>query len=182
MQTIWLTVWKSCNQSIMETVEGLRTEQIMEEYAPTSLSTAEISYGGSTRPQHARRSQGNPLDAANEPYNPCKLSGHIGHKNSQCRVQWGDRAGKYKGRTTKPTSANKAPCRFYLAGQKCPFEPRCKFAHSKTPANAYLTDTSETTREDTEQETFATGQLATASTNPFSYIEDATDDESSGNE
>jgi hypothetical protein len=169
-------------QAIMETVEGLRTKQIEAECAPTSLVTAEVAYGGSGAPRQDRRGRGSPLDSNNNPDKPCDLAGHIGHTNSQCRVKWGDKAAKYRGGrpngrlTSRP---NKQLCRFFLSGQKCPFQPNCKFNHSKSLAKSYLANFTEPD----EEGATATGNVASGRrSSPFSYIMDRTDDESSEND
>lgn len=165
-------------QATMETVEGLRAEQIKAEYAPTSLASADVSYGGGASDRTGR---GNPLDPTNKPEEPCNIPGHVGHSNKQCRTKWGDRAVKYRGRkpNTNPrnTANNRHLCRYFLANQKCPFQPNCKFSHSMKQAKTYL---SQFVRKDGDEDE-ASFSFA-ANTKPYSFIIETTDDESSGNE
>ena len=77
-------------QTTMETVEGLRTQQIMDEFAPTQLATSVVNIAGAA--------SGNPNDPSNNPDAPCDSPGHVGHLNKQCRSKWGPRAARYSGR------------------------------------------------------------------------------------
>jgi hypothetical protein len=77
-------------QMTFETVEGLRTKQIKDEFAPTQLATSVVNIAGA--------GSGSPLDPSNNPDEPCDSPGHIGHLNKHCRSQWGHKAVRYAGR------------------------------------------------------------------------------------
>jgi hypothetical protein len=177
-------------QTTMETVEGLRTKQIKEEFAPTSLSIGTVAMMG-----------------VDQPTDPCNLPGHMGHTNEQCIAKHGDRAAPYKrggrggrggrhgrggrggrgnrgGRTGGMTfNGAKGLCRYYTTGKTCPYGADCKYEHKSESARAFYTDN-----------TFApegkegTMSVCEATVNPFDYIVDGSDNESgsddtdSGNE
>ena len=95
----------------MQTVEGLRQQEIINEYAPTAaLAKADAM-----------------TFAGRKPNETCHLPGHRGHTNKQCMKQHPELRSK---RQTKTPSL----CRFWTANRSCPYGNRCKFQHSNEAA------------------------------------------------
>ena len=89
----------------MQTVEGLRQQEIINEYAPTvALAKADVMTFA--------------------PNQSCHLPGHKGHTNAECRKQ---HPKLRQLRRIKTSSV----CRFWSASRSCPYGNRCKFKHSK---------------------------------------------------
>jgi hypothetical protein len=180
-------------QTTFETVEGLRTKQITDEYAPTSLSEGTVAFGDS---------ESDPRHPSNHPDQPCEMEGHMGHTKSQCISKWGESAVGYRGgrgrgrgrsggrghgsgrgrgkRASKGTMEYKGVkglCRYYTTGRTCPYGASCNFEHKKDVAKAYYMDN---TFEPAAAGRTGSMNVSRATTDPFDYIVDHTDTESSG--
>lgn len=155
-------------QGAMETVEGLRAEKIRDEYAPTLLSTGEINATEGS-------GKGNPSDPRNHPNKPCKLPGHVGHLNKECRSQWGRRATKYRGRGTQrkanqnQSSPKNNNCFHFVAGRTCPFGDRCRYEHNIGDARAYHAQNTYLPAEETTENAATVSSLRSIK-NPYGYI------------
>ena len=112
----------------MQTVEGLREQEIINEYAPTAaLAQADVM-----------------TIEGRKPNDPCYFPGHKGHCNKECMKQHPELRPK---RQTKSTNL----CRFWNANGSCPYGNKCKFKHrneavasalykANKPKHAYVTD------------------------------------------
>ena len=153
-------------QTTMETVEGLRSQQIRDEFAPTQLATASVNqYGGST---------GEPTDPRNHPESPCSTPGHVGHLNKQCRGKWGQKAvpysGRGRGRGRGRGSGRRGrdnSCHYFTSGRTCPFGSECRYEHDAKAAKAYLSANTYTPNETKKS---ATVNMARATRTPYGYI------------
>ena len=181
-------------QTTMETVEGLRSQQIRDEFAPTQLATAQVNMGASA--------SGDPHDPSNDPNGPCDAPGHIGHLNKQCRSKWGRQAevyrggGRGRGRGGRGRGRSRGrgngrggrdnSCHYYNSGRTCPYGATCKYDHDPNAAKAYITANTYTNADPATGKGAAVN-VATATRTPYGYImgvdsESGDTDTESGNE
>jgi hypothetical protein len=166
-------------QMTMETVEGLRNKQIMDEFAPTQLATGTVMVA-----------TGNPLDPHNNPNEPCDTEGHVGHLNSQCRTKWGHRATRYRGRGRGGGRGRgrggrgrglggrgNNNCFIFTSGRTCPYGDSCKYEHDKPRAKAFVA-TNTYQQSGAEADSSAAVNVAEATRNPYGFVI-THDDESS---
>ena len=107
-------------RTTMQTVEGTRTEEIRKEYAPALAAEANVhmTTNASKKPK-------------SDADKPCKIKGHKGHTNRECRLQ------KFQGYTY---NGKKGLCRHFTQGLKCRYGSKCRFKHSRSSARAYSAD------------------------------------------
>jgi hypothetical protein len=168
-------------RNTMQTVEGLREQAILDQYAPSSLAEASVQVAGADGPCPT---PGHKNHTVGECGQPCKLGvRHKHHTSGQCRTLNGNNGG---GRTesqnaTYTYKGEKGLCRLYTSSGTCRYGSRCKYKHDKSIARAHLTEALG------DEETTAVGKLASAESddddeNPFEMMEDPEDNESSSDE
>lgn len=129
-------------RTTMQTVEGTRTEDIRKEYAPALAAEASVQMGSAAPNKRSGQRKARPEDDE-----PCKIPGHEGHTNKQCRLQ------KKKGFTY---NGKKGLCHHFTKHGNCRFGNNCRFKHSRTVSRAYMVDNGSSSESSSESDDSST--------------------------
>lgn len=113
-------------RTVMQTVEGTRTEDIRKEYAPALAAEASVQMGAPAPNKKSWRRKPRADDDE-----PCRIEDHVGHTNKQCRLQ------RNKGFTY---NGKKGLCWHFTKHGHCRYGSKCRFKHSRSSARAHMAE------------------------------------------